>query len=248
VAGLILKKVQVRLILGAAEHSDSHTLIYLIDRPIDVNLCNKLEETALHLAAQREDIEFVTTLLSSGNVHIDNPDSEGMTALHRAVLYNRTNTGRIVEELIRAGADRWAVNSRGLTPEDLSKQEGISDTIKNLFLRPPMVEGPPVRVQKRLKKHTPQGDGIAACEKTEMAATEVFFIAGDENKPENRPEKHSPVYPSVNKLIYSEETVDGIFASVRNENITAKPFCRWYHLPTNNVSLVTLSSQRYQDN
>ena len=76
---------------------------------------------------------------------------------------------------------------------------------------------------------------IAAC-KTAMAATEVFFIPGDQVLPEKRPEKHKPVYPSVNELIYSEKSVDDIFAEVCN-GITARPFCRWYHLPGNNVSL-----------
>jgi hypothetical protein len=75
---------------------------------------------------------------------------------------------------------------------------------KKCIKKPQVVEGPPVRVQRTLKKHTPHGDGIAACEQTDMAATEIFFISGGEKIPEGRPEKHSPVYPSVHELIYSE--------------------------------------------
>ena len=238
VAELISKKVQTRLILGAAERGDDDALAYLINRPFEVNLCNKKQETALHIAAQQENIQFVSTLLSSGNVVINSPDSEGMTALHRAVLSNKKNSARIVQELIKAGADRWAEDWERVTPEILAKRKQTRSAIKKCFKKPPMVEGPPVRVQRTLKKHTPHGDGIAACEQTEMAATEIFFISGGEENPEERPEKHSPVYPSVNELIYSEMSIDDMFMSVRSRKyITAKPFCRWYHLPANNVSL-----------
>jgi hypothetical protein len=86
-----------------------------------------------------------------------------------------------------------------------------------------VVEGPPVQVQRRLKKHTPHGDGIAACEQTDMAATEIFSISGGEKIPEGRPEKHSPVYPSVHELIYSEMYIDDMVMSVRSRKyITAR--------------------------
>ena len=100
VAELISKKDQTRLIL------DDNALAYLINRPFEVNLCNKKQETALHIATQHENIPFVSTLPSSGNVLINSPDSEGMTALHRAVLSNKKNLAHIVQGLIKAGADR----------------------------------------------------------------------------------------------------------------------------------------------
>jgi pimeloyl-ACP methyl ester carboxylesterase len=235
-AGLILKKVQTRLVIGAADRGDEDTLACLINRPIEINLSNKMQQTALHIAAQREDIDFVISLLRSTNVPINSRDSEGMTALHRAVLHNGEKTGQIVLQLLKAGADRWVENSEGLTPGQLSKSKNTRNDIKQCFENPPMVEGPPIQVQKILKR-TPTGDGIAACEKTIMVVTEMFYIDNEAGKPEGRPEKHSPVSSSVNNLIYSEESIEARFTSVCSDFPNAKPFCRWYHLPANNVSL-----------
>lgn len=71
-----------------------------------------------------------------------------------------------------------------------------------------MVEGPPLRVQRTLQKHTPYGDGIAACEKTEMAATEIFFIPSGQREHQEYPAKHSPGSPSVREPIYSKMSID----------------------------------------
>jgi ankyrin repeat protein len=61
-------------------------------------LCDKKKKTALHIAAQQENIQFVSTL-SSGNVLINSADSEGMTALHRAVLSNKKNSAPLSRSL-----------------------------------------------------------------------------------------------------------------------------------------------------
>ena len=126
-----------------------------------------------------------------------------------------------------------------MTPEILAKRKQTRPAIKKCFIKPPIVEGPAVRVQRTLKKHTPHGDGIAACEQTDMAATEIFLYPAMKKNLEKRPERHSPVYPSVDELIYSEMSIDEMFMFVCSRKyMTAKPFCRWYHLPANNVSLL----------
>lgn len=200
-------------------------------------MSNKKQETALHLAARHGHVKFMTAVLSTDSININSPDSEEMTALHRVVLRNKEDSAQIVEEPIKFGVDRWAGEKNDQvtpTPIMLAEKTQTLPSIRKWFKRPPMVEGPHVRVQRKLKKHILQADGIAACKLTDVAATEIFHIRGD-----TRPEKHSLMYHSVYKLIYSDdkESVSEMFESVRSMKFSEKkPFCRWYHLPANNVS------------
>lgn len=230
---LILKTVQTRQLLGAAEHGDEDMLTYAINHSIDVNLHNKADETALHIAAKHGELQSIRALLSSGKVDIDHQDSYGRTALHQAVLCQEGNKSRpMVEELLKAGADPWIEDTKGVDPDTLSKDPRINIATRRLFEKRPLVEGPPAIPQSRLvRKMPPQGDATEACHETEMVATEVFFITGDK-----KPEKHLPNYPQVDGLIYSDAPVDDNFQETRRRKFKKKPFCRWYHIPTNNVS------------
>ena len=222
VVEFISKKVQTRLVLGAAERGDEETLASLIKESFEIYLNNKNQETALHLAARHGHIKFMTAVLSTDSININSPDSEGMTALHRAVLRNTEDSAQIVEELIKFGADRWAGEKNDQvtpTPIMLAEKTQTLPSIRRWFKQPPMVEGPHVRVQRKLKKHILHADGIAACKLTDVAATEIFHIHGD-----TRPEKHSLMYHSVYKLIYSDdkESVSQMFESVRSVKFSEK--------------------------
>jgi hypothetical protein len=234
-----VRAVQTRQILGAAERSEDNTLDKLIKDSVDVNLHNKFEQSALHVGAQRDNVEFITTLLSSGRVELDSKDIDGMTALHLVVLNpaGKTNSKKIAEELMKAGADPYVENSAGHTPETLVESldddsGGIKTGLRQLFERPPLVEGPRVKKKPPLQRNPTPGGEQEACKATETVATEIFNITDDDKSPE----RHMTAYPSVLDLVYSDRTIDEIFDSVRPDNIRGGAFCRWYHIPANNVS------------
>jgi len=175
-------------------------------------------------------------------VDIDHQDVYGKTALHVVVERNDPNSKPIVEALLQAGADPRAADYDGATPSEVSKR--CNEIIRTVFEKPPMVEGPPILAQRKLRlKQPPPGDGAKACEKAQIIATDLFYIKGPETDRNLRPERHVPAYNSVLNLIYSPETnIEDMFKSKRRENdLEQKPFCRWYHVPSNNVSTSTCS-------
>jgi hypothetical protein len=179
---------------------------------------------------------FITTLLGSGKINLDLQDNAGNTALHKVVLKHGENSKQIAEELLKDGANPYVKNFDGKTPDQLASQLEGDESIglKELFQRKPLVEGPRI-VRKPPKFQPPQGDEIKACNATQAVATEIFHIYDDEDENKS-PERHLAVYPTVMKLVYSPTTMNDIFESVRPANVPKNAFCRWYHIPANNVS------------
>jgi len=179
-------------------------------------------------------------------VDIEHQDFYGKTALHIAVERDDPDSKPIIEALLQAGADPRTPNNIGVTPGEISKQ--CDEIIRTVFEKPPMVEGPPILAQRKLRlKQPPPGDGARACEKAQIIATDLFNIKGPETGHNLKPEKHVWAYNSVLNLIYSPKTnIEDMFRSKRRDNdLNQKPFCRWYHVPSNNVSTSTCSSPIY---
>jgi hypothetical protein len=233
---LLVTAIRTRQLLGAAERGEDDTMKTLIDESVDLNLSNKVNQTALHVGAESDRPVFITTLLGSGKVKLDLQDTSCNTALHKVVLKHGENSKQIAEELLKAGADPYVENLKGETPDQLASEleDDESLGLKELFQRKPLVEGPRV-VRKPPKLQAPQGDEIKACNATQAVATEIFRIYDDEDENKS-PERHLAVYPTVMKLVYSPTAMNDIFESVRPANVPKNGFCRWYHIPANNVS------------
>lgn len=77
---------------------------------------DSLGRNALHFASQRGNLALIRNLLDLPyNISIDSPDLAGQTALHHAVQNRRVDA---ISTLIKAGANIYAVDSKGRTPID----------------------------------------------------------------------------------------------------------------------------------
>jgi serine/threonine-protein phosphatase 6 regulatory ankyrin repeat subunit C len=74
----------------------------LVKLGADVNICDKLDRTPLHLAAIHGEVEIVRMLIDAG-AYVDVQDEDGWTALQWAARYGKVE---IVQMLIDAGANR----------------------------------------------------------------------------------------------------------------------------------------------
>lgn len=262
---ILVSAIETRQLLGAAARGEEDTLTTLIANSIDVNHSNKENETALHIGAGCGYLSVVTTLLGTGEAELDLRDDTGNTALHRVVLNPGINSKKIAEELLIAGASLSVKNLKGQTPKKLAEDrldpvsidgapeetpeqvskdcaKRLSD-LHELFTKPPLVEGPRTKSNPP-KFRLPQGNEITACDKTRAVATEVFDISDSENGMQSR-ERHMAVYPTILDLLSQSKTMDLIFGAVRPLNVTKPAFCRWYHIPANNVSFKTVIRKKH---
>ena len=74
----------------------------LVELGADVNICDKLDRTPLHLAAIHGEVEIVRMLIDAG-ADVNVQDEDGWTALQWAARYGKVE---IVQMLIDAGANR----------------------------------------------------------------------------------------------------------------------------------------------
>jgi ankyrin repeat protein len=103
-----------------AEQADSEMINFLVDRGADVNLTDKAQKwTALHFAARDQKVEMVETLIQRG-AQIDPKDSFGNTPLWRCVMNTSPNL-RIVQTLVRAGANPNSKNNNDVSPLDVAR-------------------------------------------------------------------------------------------------------------------------------
>ncbi len=86
-------------------------------------------ETAVHLAAERGDAGMLRFLLAYSPSLNHRDDSEGNTALHRAVA---AHSLQCVKILVEAGAAKDVRNYRRQTPADLAEEMGYADIAEYL--------------------------------------------------------------------------------------------------------------------
>jgi hypothetical protein len=160
---ILVSAIETRQLLGAAARGEENTLMTLTANSIDVNRSNKENETALHIGAGCGYLPIVTTLLGTGNAELDLRDDAGNTLLHRVVLNPGTNSEKIAEQLLIAGASLSVKNSEGQTPKRLAEDRMARininraseetpaqlakdyanrlSALRDLFTKPPLVEG-----------------------------------------------------------------------------------------------------------
>ena len=97
------------------------TASFLLACGIDVTATNHAGQTAIQLATDEkialfDDREPLLKLLGSGGGNVNETDTEGNTALHRAAVAYADNLGEQVPALIASRADINATNFQGRTP------------------------------------------------------------------------------------------------------------------------------------
>jgi ankyrin repeat protein len=88
----------------------------LIEMGIDLNYQDSSGYSALHFAAQENNLEIITILIKN-NIKIDLVDNNGNSALWRAAFNCKKIDREIIMELIKAGADIHKINNHGIAPE-----------------------------------------------------------------------------------------------------------------------------------
>jgi hypothetical protein len=90
-------------------------------------------ETALEIAAEYGDADFVKLLLDKG-AYVNPRSESGSTPLHNAVRFDRVE---VVQILVEAGAQVWALNCGGLSAFETSFELKSVESVK-LLLHAPM--------------------------------------------------------------------------------------------------------------
>lgn len=117
------------LIFFAAEKGGRALIVELGPRKADVNQTNRDSLTPLHIAVKHGQYEVADLLINWGADHsLTTPDNKE-TALHLAAA---AGNAKIVERLLKAGADPLAVNARGETPLHCAVESGDIATIRLL--------------------------------------------------------------------------------------------------------------------
>jgi ankyrin repeat protein len=100
----------------------------------DLKSTNRYGGTALIPAAERGHVETVRTLIAAG-VDVDHVNNLGWTALLEAIILGNGGERhqRIVELLIKAGADVNLADGKGVTPLQHARSHGYGEIEKLLL-------------------------------------------------------------------------------------------------------------------
>ncbi|NXA23065.1 PP16A phosphatase, partial [Ibidorhyncha struthersii] len=113
-------------LLEAAARHDAEEVRQFLQSGVSPDLCNEDGLTALHQCCIDDYGDVVTVLLEAG-ADVNARDSELWTPLHAAATCGHL---RLVQLLIRRGADLLAVNSDGNMPYDLCEDEVTLDCLE----------------------------------------------------------------------------------------------------------------------
>ncbi|KAL4886149.1 ankyrin repeat-containing domain protein [Aspergillus karnatakaensis] len=90
---------------------------------MDVNAADSQGRTALHFAAENDDVAQIALLVERG-CNVEAKNAKGETALHVAARYDRCRAAKYLVNTV--GANLEARNSAGLTPVDALDDQGLS--------------------------------------------------------------------------------------------------------------------------
>ena len=103
----------------------------LVTRGADVSIKNVYGSTALHFAARRGNTEIAKLLIDQQNCDVNAKDNALVTPLHQAAI---SGDSEITEELIKRGADVFAVDIDNENPLHFAAEEG-SDEVVDVILK-----------------------------------------------------------------------------------------------------------------
>jgi ankyrin repeat protein len=119
------------VLADAVRREDRAAVRALLRQKVDVNAPLSDGSTALHWAAQADDLETVGLLLDAG-ANVKSKNRYGVTPLHVAVS---NGNAAIVGRLLKAGADPDAVDASGEPLLSIAIRSGNPDALKQLLER-----------------------------------------------------------------------------------------------------------------
>ena len=114
----------------AAERGDREAIASLIKQKADINGTQGEGTTALHWAAQRDDVEAAKMLLAAGANVTAVTDNGAITPLFMACT---NGSAAMIEALVKAGADVNAPKANGTTPLMIAAASGSVPAVKTLL-------------------------------------------------------------------------------------------------------------------
>jgi ankyrin repeat protein len=172
-------------LVAAAKNRDVRTVRTLIEQRVDVNTPQPDGATALHWAAQWDDLDMADLLLRSGAM-ADKADDYGATPLSLACI---NGSAAMTEKLLAAGANPNApLPTTGETPLMRAARAGKADAVKALLARGASVDaGEPNQRQTALMWAAAEGHlqvvqtliqaGADVSRQTKTGTTPLLFAA-----------------------------------------------------------------------
>jgi uncharacterized protein len=109
-------------LLRAATLGNERLTKLFLERGADVNAANDIGYTALHFTSQEDHLGVAKLLLAAPGVDVDARDGNGNTPLSGAVF---KSSAKMIELLLKAGANPKDKNDHGVSPASLAKSMGI---------------------------------------------------------------------------------------------------------------------------
>ena len=242
----IISCVDCYQLLSAATLGNNRALRSILNRGVNKNTQDRIGNTALHLAAVSGNLSILKTLLEVYQANVALQNSQGCSALYLAVEV-KSRQPNIIAFLLRRGA-RWKDSHKDRSRlSKLSSRPEVSTDIRKLLNNPPLVEGPQETrnaKEKRIPTAPISHSARDACKAFRAVVAEFFQI--------NNQEKFVVKDLSVHNLLYKhgpDKTLEKVRrcaavptiskAPMKEDEISKASTCRWYHLPANNVSLVS---------
>lgn len=212
---------------------DDDFLEKLLKERRDVELQDEFGRTPLQIAVMNGRRDTVRLLLGQGTANIDHRDKKGFTALHHAVSQaaNKGHDDLDAQTLIKILLEKGA----GVEMEDNDGWTAWKDRptwLLDLKYHRALVGGAskPVTVGPKMPTALSTKEAITACKGFRATMMEFYYI--DEE------EKYLVEKVSIRELIYNpKKEPDAILGLARPIGFDEKPWCRWYHIPANNVSV-----------
>ena len=233
IVNAIASSLECYQLLSAASEGSPRTLRSILSRGIDVNLQDRIGNSALHLAAITGHAENVKLLLVEYQAHVGIQNSKSRSALFLAVGSGKNNL-EIVTLLLKKGARLKDDEKR-----TLSESPRVSKEIIDLLKAPPFVEGP-MDVLNTETWQTPTAPKSAAardaCKSFKAVVAEFFQFEKKERSVLEDPTIHQLLYEASPEIILENARKGAMKAEgIKPEELSS--ICRWYHIPANNVGV-----------
>jgi ankyrin repeat protein len=154
-------------LIEAVKNSDAKTVRALIAQHVDVNAAEADGSTALHWAAQRDNLEIADLLLAAGA----NPKAQTRYKISPLFLACTNGSAAIIEHLLNAGVDPNSKDESGQPALMTAALTGKIDAVKLLLSRGANVNTPePFKGQTALMWAASEGNAGAAAMLIEFGA------------------------------------------------------------------------------
>ncbi len=224
----------------AAQNGDLQMATLLLDHGAEPDFRSaKFPFTALWEACTHGHLELARFLVDQG-ADVDLRNDDGTTPLLHAV---RNGRPEIVEMLLQKGASKRIRLKDDTTILDAV---GGNDAIRHLLETDILLQGPKIRAKKKpepqstlrpLPPPPPRDDEDKQMACRGFEATMVEFFLGDR---EERIGISAPIY----EVLYGKGP-KAMLIPAREQMGDVKPNFTWYHVPCNNVGILSVNTENY---